>query len=757
MKPKDEKPRVRLDETTSIAGAKKSPSAGSTPPCGGRPMTYSSVFESNEVVAGRYRVVRFLARGGMGEVYEAEDLELGEHVALKTIQPLVADQPGVLERFKREIQLARKVTHPNVCRIFDLGHHRFAEVGARGALREVTFLTMELLEGETLSQRIKRLKRIPLPEALPIIRQVAAALCTAHQASIIHRDFKSSNVILVPSKDVDRAVVTDFGLARGTVDSGNLEASLTTSGDIVGTPAYMAPEQLEGGPIGPAVDIYALGVVMYEMATGRWPFIGDSPFKLAIQRLREDPPSPVKFCPEVDPIWAAVILKCLERDPLRRFENVTEVAAALSGERVLVKHRSPRRMAWVVTAAVVLALAIGYSLSRFVLTPGRDRPDLMDPSAITEIRRSIAVLGFKNLGGPEADWLATAVSEMLRTELAAGEKLRTVPGENVARMKVELSLADTDSLAQDTLVQVNENLGADLVVLGSYLVLGEGGKLRLDLRLQDTVAGEMLSSVAETGTVDDLFDLVTKAGEQLRGRLGVGEVTLADAGGIRASLPSDTGAARLYSEGLARLRVFEALAARDLLQQAASIEPEHPLIHSELATAWSALGYDEKAQAEAKLAFELSKNLAREERLSVEGLYNETSRTWEKAAEIYSGLFVFFPDNLDYGLRLASAQISEGRAEDALATVSTLRDLPPPISNDSRIDLEEAKAAKALTDYERQRDVARRAASKAQARGARLLYAEARHLEGSALVNLGQLRWLARLLQRLEIAPAQRG
>jgi serine/threonine protein kinase len=233
-------------------------------------------------VAGRYRIIRFIAQGGMGEVYEAKDLELMEKVALKTVRPQIAQHPGILERFKREIQLARKVTHPNVCRIFDLGHHRAVVEGQEEM--QLTFLTMELLQGETLRERIKRVTRIPPAQALPIIRQMAAALATAHEASIIHRDFKSSNVVLTPSKTGERVVVTDFGLARGAAQSENLEASLTSSADVMGTPAYMAPEQLEGGEIGPAADVYALGVVIYEMVTGRWPYTGETPLKIAVRR-----------------------------------------------------------------------------------------------------------------------------------------------------------------------------------------------------------------------------------------------------------------------------------------------------------------------------------------------------------------------------------------------------------------------------------------------------------------------------------------
>ncbi len=316
-----------------------------------------ATFSPGDFLAGRYRIVRFIAHGGMGEVYEAEDAELGGRVALKTVRPELVALPGAMERFKREIHLARKVTHPNVCRIFDLGLHR-----ANG--KEITFLTMELLGGENLYQRLKRVGRMKPEEALPLVRQMADALATAHEASIVHRDFKSANVMLVPSKGGERAVVTDFGLARGSVEGGALGAELTGTGDVMGTPAYMAPEQLEGRKAGAAADIYAFGVVLYEMLTGSLPFSGDSPFTAALKKLKEKPTPPRKLIPDLDPRWDGVVLRCLERRVEDRFETASDVVRALAGEEVAAGRRGRRRR--LIGAAVLAALSLvaGYYLAR---------------------------------------------------------------------------------------------------------------------------------------------------------------------------------------------------------------------------------------------------------------------------------------------------------------------------------------------------------------------------------------------------------
>lgn len=317
------------------------------------------VFFADQVVADRFRIVRLIGRGGMGEVYEAEDLELHERVALKTVRLSVARDSRALERFKREINLARKVTHANVCRTFDLYRHRRDPESSEGG--EVTFLSMELLPGETLAERLRRRSRMTASEALPIVQQMAAALAAAEGAGIVHRDFKSQNVILVEPEDPSgtvRAVVTDFGLARfAAAASGSGQSSL---GDFAGSPLYMAPEQVEGGEVTAATDVYALGVVMYEMVTGTLPFAGDSPLEAAVKRLKESPVPPRALVPDLDARWEQVILCCLERDPSRRFSSAVEVARALAGEAApaLGKHVHRRRLILGAAATIVLVTAL---------------------------------------------------------------------------------------------------------------------------------------------------------------------------------------------------------------------------------------------------------------------------------------------------------------------------------------------------------------------------------------------------------------
>ncbi len=339
----------------------------------------TQIVPTGELVADRFRIVRFIAEGGMGEVYEAEDTVIGDRVALKFLSRRSAGDERVMQRFRREIQLARKVTHRNVCRLHDLYLHKTSSGLLAG--REVAFVSMELLEGETLEDRLSREGRFEEDAALPLILQMAEALAAAHAAGVIHRDFKTSNVMLVPAENDEtdlRIVVTDFGLARPTV-RGPTDTTTPLTGEtrIVGTADYMSPEQLYGEEISPASDVYSLGVVIFEMMTGEKPYSASNPMSLLAKRVSQPPAAPRQFAPGLDEHWESVILDCLKNDPGERLATPREVAVALAGEEVALTQPSGtvrvptgwireqrqaararrRRGGWIAAAAVVAALA----------------------------------------------------------------------------------------------------------------------------------------------------------------------------------------------------------------------------------------------------------------------------------------------------------------------------------------------------------------------------------------------------------------
>jgi DNA-binding winged helix-turn-helix (wHTH) protein/tetratricopeptide (TPR) repeat protein len=432
-------------------------------------------------------------------------------------------------------------------------------------------------------------------------------------------------------------------------------------------------------------------------------------------------------------------------------------APATGGEPVLppdiaapapaAPRAAPRRSVWKLSLAAALALlAVGAVLLRQSTAPSSPSPrETSLPSAVAARapRLKVAVLGFRNLSNRnESAWLSTALAEMFTVELGVGEKLQTLSGETVARALIDLGLGNVDNLSPQSLARIRAILGCDVVLLGSYLDLGDqaGGKVRVDLRLLDTVTGETLAVSTRTRKQAELFELVSDLGMELRQDLGSGQVPQEAAVLARAAFPVGQEAGRLYAEGLQSLRTLDALTARDRLLQATAAEPSFPLAHAALAIAWSNLGYDTRAEEESARALSLSSSLPREDRLLVEGLHEETRGNWRQAVEIYKSLWTYSPDNAEHGLQLASAQIQAGRAKDALVTLATLRRLPPPLSTDPRIDLTEAEAAGALSDFRRQETLAARAAQRGEELGARQLVAKALQSQSYAARVLGKTR-----------------
>jgi tetratricopeptide (TPR) repeat protein len=424
--------------------------------------------------------------------------------------------------------------------------------------------------------------------------------------------------------------------------------------------------------------------------------------------------------------------------------------------------RRSRRWRWAALAAVVILSVLLALAGRQLWVQRRENetPKQTEQQPVpVPHRRSVAVLGFKNISGhPDSNWLSTAFSELLTTELAAGGHLRAIPGENIARMKSDLSLPDADSFGGDTLVRIRNNLGADLVVLGSYLAVGDSQKqIRLDLRLQDASTGQMLAMMSEKGTEAQVLDLISRAGAVLRQELGFGELLAGEKMELKTSLPSNREALRFYSEGLLKLRLFDAHGARQLMEKALSLEPNYALAQAALAAAWSTLGYDAKATQAARRAVDLSARLPREQRLLIEGRYRVITREWPKAVEIYRSLFDFFRDNLDYGLHLATTQSSSGDGKGALATIDLLRKLPEPAQHDPRIDLAESLAAGTLSDFGRSQEAAARAVASGELKGARSLVAQGCLLQGQAYWKLGTLALATQSFERAQKLYAAAG
>jgi tetratricopeptide (TPR) repeat protein len=357
------------------------------------------------------------------------------------------------------------------------------------------------------------------------------------------------------------------------------------------------------------------------------------------------------------------------------------------------------------------------------------------------VRPSVAVLGFGRRGGnADDDWLSTALPIWLTTELGAGENLRTIAEETVARAKADLGLPETDGYAKNTLARIYKALGSEYVVSGSFSVLGNppASTLRIDLRMQNAATGEMVGEASEAGKPAELPELAAHAANKLRARLGIRAPSESETAAAKAALPAGVEAARLYAQGLSLLRKYDLLAAKDKLDRAVASDPESALAHLALARTLQELGYDGKAAQEAKSALDLAGGLSVQDGSAVKATYWQMTAKWDQAIEIYRALVTLFPDEIDYALELAEVQTDAAKGQDALSTLDALRQSSE-AKDDPRIDLREALAAAKLSDFRRQKAAAAKAAQEASSQGARLLAAEAYWQDCDALVSLGDL------------------
>jgi len=448
----------------------------------------AQVLAEGTVLAGRFELRRFIARGGMGVVYEAEDRMLRARVAVKVLLGAI---PDAQERIRREVLLARAVAHPNVCRVYELFAHS-CEAG------QLLFLVMELLQGETLTDAIARRGRFAPHEAEPLIAQMVAALGAAHAHGVLHRDFKSSNVLLVPQPHGrTRVVVTDFGVARAVREG---QRTLTGTGSCVGTPAYMAPEQASGAPLTSAADVYALGVVVYEMVTGELPFT-DTPVGPGAGRARITRPDLERRTPFLPPAWRRALGRALAPAPEERCRTPEAFLRVLSGERSLAV--GPRR------ALRVLLLALGCALSLAVGGGGA----LLVRGARSEALAALA-------GGPSS-WApanpaaarlwASALSRLDRNDnLGAASELRQVtalaPEFVLARTELAHALdrAGFTAEARDTARFAFESAGG----------LPEQQRMAVEAEHR-ALSGEQERAAGLWGTLFDLYPTDVRLGVRL--------------------------------------------------------------------------------------------------------------------------------------------------------------------------------------------------------------------------------------------------
>ena len=521
---------------------------GETVPRADSPASASGLREG-ELLLERFKLVRLVGRGGMGEIYEARDLRLHATVALKTVRESASDRGALLERLRREVQLARAVTHPNVCRVFDLHE------GPRPDGGPVAFVTMEFLDGETLAERLHRDGRIPLRDALALLQQMADGLAAIHARGLVHRDFKPGNVMLVGNETGPRAVVTDLGIARAidrAADGSGWDG--TEAGAVVGSPAYMAPEQRKGSEVTARADIHALAQVAAEMVGGQEGLAG---------------------APRA---WRSVLRHAMDADPGRRPADprglVRRLAATLPGRRV-------RIAAAVAALALLVSAAAGLALRR------------APRSAIAD-RRAIAVLPLVNLGGsPDDEYFAVGLAEDINTQLTQVRALRVTS--RGATRGLKATSRSSHDLARE--------LGVGTLLEGT--IRRSGSRMRISAQLVDGRTDQQLWAETYDRDVRDVLDLQRDVASKVAAALAL-QLSDVEGASARRGATRSPEAYDFYLRGLAKEDEFFSAklirASIEDFERATAIDPGYALAHAQLGLQLIRLGVFIDAGQPARLA-----------------------------------------------------------------------------------------------------------------------------------------------------------
>jgi eukaryotic-like serine/threonine-protein kinase len=634
--------------TRVISGARD---AGSAP----APADRASLIPIGSVFAGRYRIRRRLGTGGMGAVYLALDQVLDVEVALKVIRAdAVGDDAessrGFEQRFKQELLLARQISHPNVLRIHDLGD-------ADGT----KYITMSYVEGADLATLL-RPGALPLPRLLHMATQLASGLEAAHGAGVLHRDLKPQNILV---DGADRLYISDFGLAK-SLEPGTL--GMTRTGDFLGTPLFAAPEQVQGSTVDHRADVYAYGLILYQMATGSMAFTGENALEVMFKRLREPPPNPKSLRPELPTYFDRIVMRCLEKDAGNRYQSATEVLADLRAEQASEVSARSRTIAVTVpvvsrgraaaiaaVAAVMLAAGAAYYVYGRGGASGSTVSDARPPVRVTVA--PFRVLGEEALLAPVAIGIGETVSS----------KLFQLDGVAV------VTAAAADRSKDDTApAQRAKELGADFVVSGT--VQGSADSLRVTASLDDA-AGRRVWSSEFTGLAADLLTLEDRVFSAVLERL---DVRATGAGATRAvsHATENLEAYGSYLKGRAAMRgqqdVKNVQQAIEHYEDALKHDPRFALAYAGIAD--SALrmyrstrepDWAQRALSAAQQAQGIDDTLP-EVHLALGNVYLANGRTAEAIVEL-KRVIELAPNSDDAHRRLGGAYLNSGHPDEAVA------------------------------------------------------------------------------------------
>ena len=574
--------------------------------------------------AGRYQIIEELGKGGMGRVYKVHDTKIKEKVALKLLKPEVASDKEMIERFSNELKLARKIRHKNICGMFDIGE-------AEGA----HFITMEYVSGEDLKTMIRMSTGLTIGTVLSIGKQVCRGLTEAHSLGVVHRDLKPQNII------IDRggnAKIMDFGIARSIREKG-----ITGAGIMIGTPEYMSPEQTEAKEVDQRSDIYSLGIILYEMATGRIPFEGETALSVAIKHKTEIPKDPKSLNPHIPDDLKRLILKCLEKDKARRYETAAEVEEELekiekgipTTERVVPERKTitskqitvqfELKRVMIPAVVVIAAAVIGLLLWKFL--PRKEA--LPSP----KIENSIAVISFENQTGDKAyDYLQKAIPNLLITSLEQKGRFYVVTWERMTDLLSQMGEKNVEIIGRDLGFRLCRREGVEAIVLGSYVKAGD--MFATDVKVLDVETKRLLKSAGSRGEGADsiLRTQIDELSRDISAGLGLAREKIeTERAQVMEVTTSSMEAYKYYLKGKEDYNKNYYEDARKALENAVELDPEFASAYAYLALTRNGLGNTQGIKEAIEKAKSFSAKTTERERLIIEAAYaNLTGQDLEK-------------------------------------------------------------------------------------------------------------------------------